>query len=248
MSLVALGANHRTMTLEGLERISVPESKTDAALESITSSAGVRGAVVLSTCNRVELYVDARTDREGIAACKEFFERRIGEGGVNPTTGFYAEHGDDVVRHLFYVICSLDSQVLGEAQILGQVKDAYLVSEGQGKCTNVLTKLFKDAISVGKRARTETAIGNDSVSISTTAFKAALDEFDDVKDCQVLFVGTGEMAHLTLTYLLESGSPTSSLQVGRKPISAISQKDAMLSSILSMNATMRSRRQTSYSP
>lgn len=201
MSLVALGANYKTVPIEELERVSVPKHEIAEALAWLAGREGVNGAVVLSTCNRVEVYVDARTDRDGTEACRAFFEAR---GGGN-IPGYYPERGEDVPRHLFRVVCSLDSQVLGEAQILGQAKTALAMATEAGTCTEVLTRLFKDAISVGKRVRTETAIGQDSVSLSTTAFKAAADEFDDIAACQVMFVGAGEMAELTLAYLQEAG-------------------------------------------
>ena len=201
MSLVALGANYKTVPLEELERVSVAKAEIGEALTWLVGREGVNGAVVLSTCNRVEVYVDARTDRDGTAACRAFFEAR--GGGSVP--GYYPERGEDVPRHLFRVVCSLDSQVLGEAQILGQAKTALAMATEAGTCTEVLTRLFKDAITVGKRVRTETAIGQDSVSLSTTAFKAAADEFDDIAACQVMFVGAGEMAELTLSYLQEAG-------------------------------------------
>ena len=205
MSIVAMGANFRTMPLDVLERMSVPEELLAERLSTVVSHKGVSGAVILSTCNRVELYVDARTDREGKEACDDFFAPWLGDGENSTSSGIYLERGEDVARHLFYVVCSLDSQVLGEAQILGQVKEAYRISEENGTSSEVLAKLFKDALHLGKRARSETCIGNDSVSLSTTAFKTAAREFDDISDCQVLFVGAGEMARLALAYLQESG-------------------------------------------
>lgn len=204
-----MGANFRTVPIETLERASLPAEQVPQALEDIASRDGVRGVVALSTCNRVEVYVDALTDRHGAQALKEFFAARVGdEAGVEEgrlPQGFYLERGEDVVRHLFRVVCSLDSQVLGEAQVLGQAKASFRVSDEAGYSTEVLGRLFKDAFSVGKRAQSETAIGGDSVSLSTTAFKAAASEFDDIAGCQVLFIGSGEMASLTLAYLQQAG-------------------------------------------
>lgn len=208
MSLVVMGASFKTMPLERLEGLSIPSAEIDNVLETLVSCDGVKGAVVLSTCNRTEIYVDARTDRLGIDACRAYFCGRL---GIEPTAGallavgVYLERGEDVSKHLFRVVCSLDSQVLGEAQILGQVKNAYQRASEADTCTEVLTHLFKDALNVGKRVRTETNIGKDSVSISTVAFKTALREFDDVSACRVFFVGAGEMAALTLPYLREAG-------------------------------------------
>ncbi len=205
MSLVVMGANYKTMPLEGLECISIAGARIAGALEQLTAFEGVNGAVVLSTCNRVEAYVDARTDRIGADACRELFGEPIGEHVDEVPDGFYIKRGEDVPRHLFRVVCSLDSQMLGEAQILGQAKKAFLQATELGTCTEVLTRLFKDALSVGKRVRTETAIGQDSVSLSTAAFKAVMEEFGDISACSVLFIGSGEMAELTLPYLREAG-------------------------------------------
>ena len=203
MSLVAMGTNHKSSNLEARERLAIPNDEIDATVERLCSVQGVDGAVVLSTCNRVEVYVDARTDRIGTQALRDFFAERLGTSEL-PSV-LYTERGEDTVRHLFRVVCSLDSQVLGEAQILGQTRSAFDRSVGLGCCTEVLTKLFRDALRLGKRVRTETAIGGDSVSLSTTAFKVAMQEFPDIKDRQVLFIGVGEMARLALTYLMETG-------------------------------------------
>ena len=201
MSLVSLGANFKTVPLDELERVSIPKEDIEATLVQLTSYEGINGAVALSTCNRVELYVDALTDRMGNDACRALLASRGGSMG----DGYYLERGEDVARHLFRVVCSLDSQVLGEAQILGQAKDALTRAQEAGTCTETLMRLFKEALGVGKRVRTETAIGQDSVSLSTTAFQAASSEFDDISSCKVLFVGAGKMAESTLSYLLEAG-------------------------------------------
>lgn len=203
MSLVAMGTNYKSSKLETLERISVSKDEFDAVVGGLRSAAGVDGAVVLSTCNRVEAYVDARTDRMGADALRAFFAERLGQ--EPPRNGFYLERGEDVVHHLFRVVCSLDSQVLGEAQILGQTRGAFDRSVSLDCCTEVLMRLFRDALHVGKRVRSETAIGGDSVSLSTTAVKVARQEFSDIADRQVLFIGVGEMALLTLRYLMEDG-------------------------------------------
>lgn len=202
MSLVIMGANYKSASLEVLEAISFSPEELETELEALRKAEGVEGAVVLSTCNRVEAYVDARTDRYGADALKALFERRLGMPAELDT--FYIERGEDVARHLFRVVCSLDSQVLGEAQILGQAKRAFECSLECGCCTEVLAQLFRDALHLGKRVRTETGIGADSVSLSTVAFKVASKEFPDLEDRQVMFLGTGEMASLALPYLLEA--------------------------------------------
>ena len=202
MSLVVFGANYKTVALEVLERVSIPHAQVRDCMRELADYDGIEGAVVLSTCNRVELYVDAQTDRIGIDACWAFFSSR----SECDFSDFYLERGDDVARHLFRVVSSLDSQVLGETQILGQVREAFSLAGEAGTCSEVLTRLFKDALAVGKRVRSETAIGQDSVSLSTSAFKAAAREFDDISACRIVFIGAGEMARLALAYLMDAGA------------------------------------------
>ena len=202
MSLVSLGASYKTLPFEQLERIAIPREAVSESLVELAATEGVSGALILSTCNRIELYVDAKTDRIGNDACRRLFESR----GVTDFSGFYLERGDAVPRHLFRVVCSLDSQVLGETQVLGQVKEAFAQATEAGTCTEVLTRLFKDALAIGKRVRSETTIGLDSVSLSTSAFKVATQEFGDISACRILFIGAGEMAALSLAYLVEAGA------------------------------------------
>ena len=203
MSLVALGASYKSAPIASRERLAVSAGDLFAALASLAAREGVNEAVVLSTCNRVEAYVDAKTDRLGADALIAFFEERTGAPLVRDE--LYLERGLDTVRHLFRVVCSLDSQVLGEAQILGQTKRALEAAQEAGTCSDVLARLFKNAINLGKRVRTETAIGADSVSLSTAAFKAARNAFPDLEQRSVLFVGTGEMAQIALEYVCDAG-------------------------------------------
>lgn len=203
MSLVIMGANYKSAPLEVLEKISFADAELESAIAELRQAEGVDGAVVLSTCNRVEAYVDARTDRYGTDALRGLFERRLRK--PVELGAFYVKRGEDVVRHLFRVVCSLDSQVLGEAQILGQARRSFERSFENGCCTEVLAQLFRDALHLGKRVRFETGIGADSVSLSTIAFKVAQREFPDLENRQVMFLGTGEMAALALPYLLEAG-------------------------------------------
>lgn len=197
MSLVVMGATYKTVPLDALESAIVPKSEIASALGRLVAFDGVEGAVVLSTCNRVEAYVDALTEQSAAEACCSLFGNR---------SDFSLEKDDGAVQRLFRIACSLDSQVLGDAQILGQVKEAYQLAEEAGTCTEVLTKLFKDALSVGKRARSETAIGSNSVSLSSVAVKAAADGIGSLEGRRVLLVGSGEVARLTMEYLKECGA------------------------------------------
>ena len=203
MSLVVMGLSHRTSSIQARERAAILEENVPEVLHQIAGTEGIKGAAIVSTCNRVEILVDAKTDRIGSDVLADFFQARTGD--TYREEDYYLHRGMDAVRHVLRVVCSLDSQVLGEAQILGQMKHAFDVSTQQNACNEVMAKLFKVAISLGKRVRTETAIGGDSVSLSTTAMKVARDTVDDLTEATVLVIGAGEMAHLTATYLVEAG-------------------------------------------
>lgn len=216
MSLIVAGASYKTADIATREAIAVPQSEVPAALERLLSANGVKSAAILSTCNRVEVYLDAKTDALGTEAALDFLFERAGwpreegdSGSGIPITddcasqGIYVHRGPDTAKHMFRVICSLDSQVLGEAQILGQMKHAYEDSVAAGACDEVMAKLFKTAIHLGKQARSETAIGSDSVSLSTTAFQAAKRNVEDLSACDVVLLGAGEMAKLVANYLAE---------------------------------------------
>lgn len=203
MSLVLMGANYKTAPIETRERAAGATGSTPDALRQLVASDDIKEAAMLSTCNRVEIYLDAKTDRLGTEVLQEFFQERLGER-FNPAE-FYIRRGIEAIRHVFRVVCSLDSQVLGEAQIIGQVRTAYETAVEAGTCGEILTKLFKSSLSLGKRVHTETTIGSDSVSLSTTAFRAARDNVEDISRSRVVLLGSGDMAQLISKYLVEAG-------------------------------------------
>lgn len=203
MSLVVVGASHRTSPLAVRERLAVPEGDMAGELASLVASEGVREAAILSTCNRVECLLEADTDRLGMDAGTSALRRRMGE---DPAEGqLFALRGADAVTHVFRVVCSLDSQVLGEAQILGQVRQAFGRAQAAGTCGEFLTELLKRALRLGKLARSETSIGADSVSLSTTAIRAADRATGGLAGSRVVLLGAGRMARLALAYLGEAG-------------------------------------------
>ncbi len=206
MSLVAMGISHKTAPIDERQRAALPEGALEASLLGIMDRPGVKEAVLLSTCNRVEAYVEAKSDRLGADALQAFFENQMGDA-FSPSS-FYLHRGVDAVQHVLRVVSSLDSQLLGEAQILGQMRCAFERAQEAGTCGEVLTELFKRALGLGKRVRTETMIGADSVSLSTVSHRIALDSVDDIAQAQVLLVGSGEMARLSARYLLDDGVGT----------------------------------------
>jgi glutamyl-tRNA reductase len=192
------------------ERLALDGAALSPALQALTASELVDEAVILSTCNRTEYYLDAKDMPKGLAVLRDFIcsfygldEREY--ASLRPH--FYFKQGKEAVEHLFTVVASLDSQVLGEAQILGQVRTAFAAASAAGAVAKVFDKLFKQAIEVGRLVRTDTAIGAQSVSISTAAVNLVHQVYDKLSDLNVLLLGTGQMGRLAAQYLAEKGVP-----------------------------------------
>ena len=207
MHIVLVGLNHKTAPVEIREKLSFKKSEMEEALARLKSHEIIREGVILSTCNRVEVYALVHSEDLGAAWIKEFL---CSTGPQIPTehltSYFYVYTAEDAIRHLFRVASGLDSMVVGEPQILRQVKEAFddaLLCSGTGA---VLNKLFKKAISVAKRVRTETGISENAVSISYAAVELAKKIFGHLHDKVVLLLGAGEMAELAAGYLAESGA------------------------------------------
>lgn len=212
MSLFLLGASYKSAPLPVREALAITPDDLTSCAEALLRERGIDEVVILSTCNRTELYVNAQTDRLAHQALVALCTARL----VQTKHGFaespawlienycYEKRGMEVVSHLFNVVCSLDSMVLGEAQILGQTKRAFEMAELHNTCSEVLSRLFKTALSVGKRARSETAIGSDCVSMSTSMMHIARKHCSDLKHASCVVLGAGEMAQLSLRYLLQA--------------------------------------------
>ena len=200
MRLFAVGVSHRTAPVELRECVDFARRGIDTAIAALTARNVTREAVVLSTCNRAEIYGSADSD-EAAESCGRFISEYNGVAwdALAPHVVIY--RGPDAADHLFRVAAGLDSLVVGEPQILGQVKDAFATATGL-KSTGVLTnRLFTSAFSVGKRVRTETGLGEGAVSVSYAAIALARKIFRDLKGLHVLILGAGEMAKLTGTHL-----------------------------------------------
>ena len=212
MSLFLLGASYKSAPLPVREALAITPDDVTLCAEALLRERGIDEVVILSTCNRTELYVNAQTDRLAHQALVALCTARL----VQAKRGFaespawlienycYEKRGMEVVSHLFSVVCSLDSMVLGEAQILGQTKRAFEMAELHKTCSEVLSRLFKTALSVGKRARSETAIGSDCVSMSTSMMHIAREHCSALQDVSCVVLGAGEMAQLSLRYLLQA--------------------------------------------
>jgi glutamyl-tRNA reductase len=200
MRLFAVGLSHRTAPVEIRECVDFARDGLESALASLSARGVSREAVVLSTCNRAEIYAvadaDAAADHVG-----RFFSDYHGIDHGRVAEHLYVRRGGDVARHLFRVAAGLDSLVVGEPQILGQVKAAYTVASDRRHTGALTNRLFHSAFAVGKRVRTETGLGQGAVSVSYAAIALAKKIFGDLKGLSVLILGAGEMAKLTGIYL-----------------------------------------------
>jgi len=203
MNLQLLGVNHRTAPVEVRERLAIPESKLPHALQQLMTIPGVNEALILSTCNRVEIVAQTANGSTDLRHfLKQYFE-------VDPTPyepHLYEFRQDDAVRHLFRVASSLDSMVVGEPQILGQVKEAYATARAAGTVQSYLDLLLTRAFAVAKRVRTETAVGSSSVSVASVAVELAGKIFGSLQGKHVCIVGAGKMSELAARHLVAQGA------------------------------------------
>jgi len=197
VKLLALGINHQTAPVGLRERVAFDAGALPPALSAASAVPSVREVALLSTCNRTELYAVA--DDEG-RALADWLATHPGEVG-DLHAYLYRHHDLDAVRHLFRVATGLDSMVLGEPQILGQVKDAWAAARAAGTLGGQLDRLFQQAFATAKRARTDTRIGASPVSVASTAVRLAQESFARLADSTVLLVGAGETIELAARHL-----------------------------------------------
>jgi glutamyl-tRNA reductase len=206
--LLALGVSHKTAPLPLRERLALPEGRATRVLAELTEQESVHEAVAVSTCNRTELYLVAADGVEAESAALAILAR---QAGIRPTEllgAIYSLRGRDAVEHLFSVAAGLDSMIVGEAEIQGQVKRAYELALVEGATGPVSNRLFRDALAAGKRARSETDVARSSVSVSSVAVKLASDFLGDLTARRVLVIGAGENAEITARALRERGVRT----------------------------------------
>ena len=195
MQLTAIGLNHQTAPLSLREKLAFAAATLPDAVRGLIESRAAAEAVILSTCNRTELYCVGDAERV-IEWLAEYQNLSIDE--IRPY--LYTYGCSDTIRHAFRVACGLDSMVLGEPQILGQIKDAVRVAQEQAALDTWLNALFQKTFAVAKEVRTGTAVGENSVSMAAASVKMAEQIFPDVADLNVLFIGAGEMIELVATY------------------------------------------------
>ncbi len=205
MPVVVVGVNHRTAPVEVRETLAFSEHGMGDSLQGLMAYPSIDGCVIISTCNRIEIYAATGEMDEGLKDIGLFLSRKSGVDISEIKNYTYSHTLYDAVRHLFRVISGLDSMVLGETQILGQVRQAYQISCANGTANRVINTLFQQALTVGKRVRTETGIDQNSVSISYTAVELAKQIFGSLHDRTVLILGAGKMSELTALHLVANG-------------------------------------------
>jgi len=205
MNIVVVGLSHKTANVEVREKLAFSPTQMEKPLHALLALDGITEGVIVSTCNRVEIYVTTRDIAGGIARVKRFiadyhsFPLDILEQHI------YSLHGEDAIRHVFRVASSLDSMVVGEPQILGQIKTSYGYAAEYRSSGIILNRFLHKAFSVAKRVRTETKIASSAVSVAFAAVELAKKIFNDLSDKTVMLIGAGEMCELAAKHFLNSG-------------------------------------------
>lgn len=205
MEIILIGLNHKTAPVELREKLAAPEGEANTLLRGLVERPYLAEAVLLSTCNRVEVYAGAKSGHAGLSELRRFFAERAGARETELRGLLYERHGVDATRHAFRVASSLDSMMLGEPQILGQVKDAFTYATSAKTVGPLLSRLFNKTFQVAKRVRTETGIAKNAVSLSYAAVEIARKVFSDLSKKTILLIGAGKMAELSLKHLQQAG-------------------------------------------
>jgi glutamyl-tRNA reductase len=206
--LLALGVSHKTAPLDLRERLSLTEGRAVGALGELTTSEGIHEAAALSTCNRTELYLVVSDAVEAESTALGVLTRQAELRPTELLGHLYSLRSSEAVRHLFAVTAGLDSMIVGEAEIQGQVKRAYELALVEGATGPILNRLFRGALAAGGRARDETTIGERRVSIPSVAVELARRTLGDLAERRVLVIGAGETAELVARALVSRGAAT----------------------------------------
>lgn len=193
MSVVVIGLNHRTVPLELLERMTVSHDRLEKSLHDLVGRPNISEVVLLSTCNRTEVYVVAERFHGAWQDVRNFLSELAHMAPEEFSHHLYSHYDDGAVQHLFSVAAGIDSAVLGESEILGQVREAWEQGQRAGTARSAMNLLFRQALQVGKRARTETGIGRHVTSVSQAAVAMASDRLGSLEGVQVLVLGAGGM-------------------------------------------------------
>jgi glutamyl-tRNA reductase len=204
--LVLIGINHTTAPIEVRERLAIPAGRLADATRTLVHQPGVREGIILSTCNRVELLTLQEDDSAPGGNLLSFLHEYFAVTPSSLTPHLYEYREQEAIRHLFRVASSLDSMVVGEPQILGQVKESYTIAREVGAVNGSLDSLIQRAFTVAKKVRSETQIGSSSVSIASVAVDLARKIFGSLEGKTVLLVGAGKMSELAARHLMQQGA------------------------------------------
>lgn len=205
MNLLLIGLSHKTAPVAVRERYAVNASQLATLNEKLIQSEAIEEAALLSTCNRTELITVARSPKTALEHMQHFLHREVGDGSAG-VEEIYTLCDAEVVSHLFEVAASLDSMVVGEAQILGQVKEAYRAAVEARSCGPILNRLFQRSFRAAKRIRSETGLADASISVARIGVQLALEIFEPFHGKSVLLVGAGDMAESALLGLRDAGA------------------------------------------
>jgi glutamyl-tRNA reductase len=205
MSILVVGLNHRSAPVEVRERLSRSPERFAGLIEKLVGAEGLREAAILSTCNRLEVLAVGEDEERGTERLLRLLTREAGFAPFEPRH-LYRLRREEAVLHVFRVAASLDSMVLGEAQILGQVKEAYRAALEAGTCGPMLNRLFQHAFRAAKRVRTRTGLGSSSISVASIGVQLARELFESLDRKRVLLVGAGEMSESAVDALCHAGA------------------------------------------
>lgn len=206
MHILVVGVNYRTAPVEFREKLTFQAAELEQAMTTLQNQKSVLENVIVSTCNRTEIYAVVDQLHTGRYYIKKFLADwfQLGIEEVSPYLSIFEQDG--AVEHLFRVTCGLDSMVVGETQILGQIRNSFLEAQKVKATGTIFNELFKQVITLAKRAHSETAIGESAMSVSYAAVELGKKIFGDLTDCHVLILGAGKMGELALQNLYGSGA------------------------------------------
>jgi glutamyl-tRNA reductase len=205
MNIIVVGLSHKTAGVEVREKVAFAPTQMEKPLNAVVALPDITEAVIVSTCNRVEIYATTRDVAGGMARLKRFLADYHNIPLESLESHLYSYHGEDATRHVFRVASSLDSMVVGEPQILGQIKTSYGYAAEYKSSGIILNRFLHKAFSVAKRVRTETKIASSAVSVAFAAVELAKKIFGDLSDKTVLLIGAGEMCELAAKHFINTG-------------------------------------------
>jgi len=206
MHIAVVGLSHKTAPVEVREKLSIPEAQTESAIAHLASYPHIQEVAILSTCNRLEIYIVTPETEQGIREVTQFLSEYSKLPVVSLRQHLFMLLHQDAVMHLMRVSAGLDSMVLGEGQILAQVKHTHKLGQQYNGIKTILNRLFKQALTAGKRVRTETSIGTGAVSISSAAVELAQMKVQNLAACRVAILGAGKMSRLLVQHLISKGA------------------------------------------